>query len=202
MRYGLKKRLIFGASLILLLALYIFKNLSMSTRIFGVLAGLWVFYFIDHAFDNEFTEFHYLLLSILLLFGILLSPLYFIYDSYDKVLHLILPIIGCVLIFYIINKKNLTLQWKLFITFIFIVSFIALHEIGEYLMDLLWDLRLQGVYLRDITGLEKFDLVLDKNDDTMIDMILGVIGSLIFISWKVITHYYQKHFVEEKPIKK
>jgi len=188
--------------LILLFALYTFKNLSMSTRIFGSLVGLWVFYFIDHAFDVDFKESHYILLAAILLFGIILSPLYFISSIYDKILHLIIPILGCILIFYIADKKNLSLQWKLFISSMFIVSFISLHEIGEYLMDLLWDLKLQGVYIRDITGLEKFDLVLDKNDDTMIDIIIGTIGGILFTLWKVSVHYYQKHFSKEEQLRK
>ena len=120
-------------------------------RVFGFIFSLIIFYVIDHMFEIEFKLRHYVYMMIILVFGILLSPFYFLSENYDKILHLIMPIFGCLLIFYIIDKKNLEMQWKLFITFIFILSFLTMHEIGEYLLDFIWDLKLQGVYLRDIS---------------------------------------------------
>ena len=128
-------------------------------------------------FEVDFEFRHYIYIIIILSFGILLSPLYFLIESYDKILHFFLPILASFLIFYIADKQKLSLQWKLLITFMFIVSFLAIHEIGEYVLDLLFDLKLQGVYIRDISGIEKLNLVLDKNSDTMIDLILGALGT-------------------------
>jgi len=192
MDYKRKRNVIIGISLFLLLLVYLLKSFSIGTRVIGFIFGLIVFYSIDHMFNIGFKLRHYGYIFLILLFGILLSPLYFISENYDKILHFILPILGCFLFFYIINKKNLDFQWKIFITFMFIVSFLAIHEIGEYLLDFIWDWKLQGVYLRDISGLEKFSLVMEKNDDTMMDLILGVIGGLLFVFGKTISFFYNK----------
>ena len=192
MKYENKRRLIIGISLFLLLVFYLFKNLSTSLRIFGFIFGLIIFYLADHMFEIDFKLRHYIYIIIILSFGILFSPLYFLSESYDKALHLIMPIFGCLLIFHIVDRKNLELQWKLFITFMFILSFLTIHEIGEYLLDFIWDLKLQGVYLRDVSGFEKLNLVMSKNDDTMMDLILGMIGVLLFIAGKTISYCYNK----------
>ena len=74
----------------------------------------------------------------------------------------------------------------------FILSFLTIHEIGDYLLDSIWDCKLQGCYIRDISGLEKFELVMLKNDDTMVDLILGLIGSLIFTAGKTSAYFYKR----------
>jgi len=145
MKYKNKRRLIIGISLFLLLVFYLFKNLSESVRVFGFILGVSIFYFIDKMFKIDFQFKHYIYTFIILSFGILFSPFYFLIESYDKVLHFCLPIFGSFLVFYIIDKQKLSLQWKLLIAFMFIISFLTIHEIGEYLIDLLWDLKLQGV---------------------------------------------------------
>lgn len=76
----------------------------------------------------------------------------------------------------------------------FIVSILAFHEIGEFILDKIWDLKLQGVYLRDMSGLEKYQLFLPLNDDTMIDMIFGIIGGGFFAIGKSLSYYYKKKF--------
>ena len=192
MEYKYKRRLLAGVFLFVLLLFYLFQNLSTSIRIGGFIFGLLIFYFIDHMFEIDFELKHYYYIMIILVFGILFSPLYSFYSYYDKILHFVMPIFGCLLIFHIIDKKNLNLQWKLWITFIFIMSFLAFHEIGEYLIDQLWDLNLQGVYVRDITGLDKLNLVVSKIDDTMIDLILGMFGALIFVVGKSAEHFLKK----------
>jgi len=192
MEYKNKRRLIIGISLFLLLGLYLFKNFSLGIRIFGFIIGLCIFYFLDHTFKIEFKFIHYIYILIILSFGILLSPFYFLSGNYDKILHFLLPILASLLTFHIIDKEKLSFQFKLLITFMFVLSFLAIHEIGEYLLDLLWDLKLQGVYIRDISGLEKLNLVMSKNDDTMMDLILGGIGSLTFVIGKTISYFYKK----------
>ncbi|KHO53055.1 MAG: hypothetical protein QT05_C0009G0004 [archaeon GW2011_AR13] len=124
----------------------------------------------------------------------MLSPIYFFYSSYDKILHFCLPILSCFLIYYIVDKKNLSIQWKLWITFLFITSFLMFHEIGEYLIDQFWDLKLQGVYVWNIGGVEKFDLIQSKIDDTMMDLIFGSLGALTFILGKMGKTFYYKKF--------
>ena len=194
MIYKNKRRLILGISLFLLLVFYLFKNLSEDIRVFGFIFGMVIFYLVDHMFKIEFRLRHYYYMMIILAFGILLSPIYFFYSSYDKILDFCLPILSCFLIYYIVDKKNLSIQWKLWITFLFITSFLMFHEIGEYLIDQFWDLKLQGVYVWNIEGVEKFDLIQSKIDDTMMDLIFGSLGALTFILGKMGKTFYYKKF--------
>ena len=203
MDYKTKRRVIVGIFGVLFLILYIFKSYSVALRVIGLVLGIGIFYFIDHTFNIKFELKHYICLMIIFIFGVILSPLYFVSDNYDKILHLLLPILGATIIFFVVNKLNIKYQWKLFITFLIIVSFLAFHEIGEYLLDKFLDLKLQGVYSRSaVVGLdaEKFELIQEKLDDTMIDMILGTLGAGIYTILRTISYYYKKHF--KKPKKK
>ena len=191
MDYKKKRILIIGISLFLLLVFYLFKNLSTSIRVFGFILGLLIFYFADHMFEIDFKSRHYGYMIIILALGVLFSPLYSFYSIYDKILHFLMPILGCFLIFHIVDKKNLSIQWKLWVVFLFIMTSLTIHEIGEYLIDQLWDLKLQGVYIRNISGAEKLNLVMSKIDDTMIDLIVGAIGALSFIAGKTISYFWK-----------
>jgi hypothetical protein len=91
-----------------------------------------------------------------------------------------------------VNKLNTKFSIKLFITAMIVISFLALFEIGEFILDKLFDWKLQGVYLRDYSGMEKLNIIMDRNEDTMIDLILGIISSLFFVLIKIITFYYKK----------
>ncbi|MFH1787360.1 MAG: hypothetical protein ABH811_01040 [archaeon] len=71
-------------------------------------------------------------------------------------------------------------------TFSVVVMLISLFEIVEFLLDKLFDLKLQGVYIRDMSGLSKLNIIMERNDDTMIDLILGTLSSLIFIGYQSI----------------
>lgn len=90
-----------------------------------------------------------------------------------------------------IAKLKLKLKWKLTFVFFTVIGFLALFEIGEYLLDIFFDLKLQGVFLQDIQGLQKFDILLDKIEDTMIDLVLGVLGILSYILFKIFTKRFQ-----------
>jgi len=187
-----KRWLIICIAIGVLLILYFLKNSSMFVRVAGFAIGFLIFYFLDTFFKINFQPKHYIYILIILISGILLASLYFLSENYDKILHLISPILGSALIFHMINNQRLNFQWKLLVTFMFILSFLALHEMGEYLIDLLWDFKLQGVYIRDISGIEKLNLVLPKNDDTMIDMLIGTLGGAIFTIGKSITYMWKK----------
>ena len=67
-----------------------------------------------------------------------------------------------------------------------------MFEIVEFLLDTFFDLKLQGVFLKSQEGLTKLKLVMDKNDDTMIDLIFGAIGSLAFAGYKFIAFKVQE----------
>src|SRR5205085_1505098 len=98
---------------------------------------------------------------------------YFIHPQYDKIQHFIFPMLFFSMIFYMVNKLNLALKWKLAFTFMTVITFLCLFEIGEYLLDSFFNLKLQGVYLRDLKGLTKFNLLQNPLDDTMADLSFG-----------------------------
>jgi len=55
-------------------------------------------------------------------------------------------------------------------------------------------LKLQGVFIRDISGIEKLNLVLSQHDDTMLDMIFGLLGGLVFTIGKTGGYFYKRKF--------
>ena len=147
----------------------------------------------------NFKNRHYGYVFGIIILGILLSPLYFLNSSFDKVLHLLMPILISIIAYYVLDTKTkLNFKYKLLITFMFMVTLLALWELAEYIVDYFWDFKMQGVYLRDITGLEKYNLVLDKNDDTMIDLMLGVAGTGIFMIGKNICRIFNKNSKKKK----
>lgn len=195
MKYENKRRLILGISVLLLIILYLFKSSSVLIRVAGVIFGLWIFYFLDHSFDIKFHRRHYVYMISVLILGVMLSPVYFVSPNYDKVLHFFMPILGCIIIFFVVNRLKIKLQWKLLITFTSIMTVIALHEIGEYLLDVLWNMKTQGVYIRDIadiTGLTRLNLMQSRIDDTMMDMLFGFFGVITFAIGKTISYYCNK----------
>ncbi len=72
------------------------------------------------------------------------------------------------------------------------IASLSMFEVGEYALDQFFDLKLQGVYLRDISGVAKLNIIMGKNDDTMIDMLFGTIGALIFVLTRTIIFYERK----------
>lgn len=193
MEYKNKRRFILLIALLLLLLLYAFKNYYFMIRVAGFIFGVFVFYTFDHLFNLDFKFRHYVYALTVLTFGILLSPFYYTYPSMDKILHLLMPILGCIFVYFVVDTRtDLEFRWKLLITFMAVVTGLVILELGEYIIDYLWDFKMQGVYLRDITGLEKYNLVMDKNDDTMIDLMLGFAGTLIFVFSKTIIHAFNK----------
>lgn len=98
------------------------------------------------------------------------------------------------MIFFAVNKLKIKFQWKLLITFTSILSMFVLLEIGEYLLDLFLGFKLQGVYVRDISGVQKLKILQDPLNDTMIDMIFGLIGSLVFVIGKTFCYFYNRRY--------
>lgn len=178
--YRHKRRTVLGLSVIILLMIYFFKDASFSLRAISTIAFITFFYFVDRFFDIKFKAMHYIFIVLISVFSFLFSPFYFIYPQYDKIQHFIQPILVSSIIFYMVNKLNLKMKWKLTFTLFIALGILGLFEIGEYVLDRLFDLKLQGVYLRDIKGIEKFNLVVDRIDDTMIDLVFGALGSIAY----------------------
>jgi hypothetical protein len=184
-----KKKIIYIlGGIIILLTLYLLKNTNYFLRALAFIFSVILFYFSDVFFNLKFKNNHYFIFIFISTAGILFSPLYYISSNYDKILHLVSPFIISILIFFLINKTILKFSTKLLITFSVVVMFLSLFEMVEFLLDQLFDLKLQGVFIRDISGVSKLNIFMDKNDDTMIDLILGTISSAIFIGYKAIIH--------------
>ncbi|MDP3027277.1 MAG: hypothetical protein Q8N63_06210 [Nanoarchaeota archaeon] len=186
------------AGVLILSILYALKNTSYFVRASGFIFSALLFFLFDYFFGLGFKKHHYFIFIFISATGILLSPLYFISSNYDKALHLIFPFLLCILIFFMANKLNTKFSIKLLIATMIVISLLALFEIGEYSLDKLFDWKLQGVYLRDYSGVEKLKIIMDKNDDTMIDLILGTISSLFFAITKTGIFHYKKYVLKQK----
>jgi len=190
LNYSAKRNLLFIFTVLLLIGLYFFKDASTLLRVVSAIGTLFLFYVADHLFDIRFRKRHYVFMLIIVVASFLASPLYFTYPNYDKVQHFIQPILVCSIVFYLINKLHLELKWKLTFTFFVVFAILGMFEIGEYLLDLFFNLKLQGVYLRDLNGLEKFNLLMDPLSDTIVDLVYGMLGCALYCITLAI--YYRK----------
>lgn len=180
LNYAKKRQILLVFTVVLLLLLYLFKNASTFLRVISAVGTLFFFYAADHLFDIRFRKRHYIFVLIIAIASFLGSPFYYVYPDYDKIQHFLQPILLCSLTFFTINKLHLELKWKITFTFFVIVALLGIFEIGEFALDSLFNLKLQGVYLRDTQGLEKFNLLMDPLKDTMVDLVYGILGSLIY----------------------
>lgn len=181
-----------------LLLLYALKNTSYFIRVLGFTLSIFLFLLADNFFNLNFKKRHYFIFIFISATGILLSPLYFVSTSYDKLLHSVSPFLVSILIFFMIDKIDTKFSIKLFITVMIVIASLAVFEIGEFTLDKSFDLKLQGVYIRDYSGVEKLKLIMDRNDDTMIDLVLGTASSLFFALIKISIFNYKKYFPKKK----
>jgi len=190
--YKYKRLIVSVISLILLIAIYLFKDSSsVMLRYSTFISLIVVFYVVDHLFDIRFEFKHYFFIILIGFSGILLSSLYFQYPQYDKVQHFITPLFLCSIVFFMVNRLQLALKWKITFSVMSVIALLGMFEIGEYILDLLFNLKLQGVYLRDLSGLEKFHLLQNPLDDTMVDLAFGILGSSLygFYAWLKYSKY-------------
>lgn len=187
-------------SISVLAILYALKNTSYFARSSAFVASFVVFYFSDIIFKCKFKNIHYLIFFVASTFGILFSPLYYMFSIYDKVLHFITPFLICILAYAALEYrlKDVSLRMKLCIIVCVAVTLISFWELLEFSLDKLYNTQLQGVWVRDVTGMEKVKLIMDRNDDTMIDMTFGVLGSLFFVVVRTGLYFYKKFLVYKK----
>ncbi|HVY01767.1 MAG TPA: hypothetical protein VHA12_03325 [Candidatus Nanoarchaeia archaeon] len=174
---------IFSVSL-LAIAIYLFLDSSFLVRSFATVIFLAIFYIGDRMYSIQFKDKHYLFFIVLIVMGVLASPLYFLYPQYDKVQHFVMPILMSSMAYYMVNKLPLEKKWKIWYTFYIVVALIGIFELAEYSIDRIFDFKLQGVYLRDISGLSKLNTIQGPLDDTMMDMFLGTLGASIYGIYK------------------
>ena len=188
------KRLIVGIiSILLLIAIYLFKDSSSITLRYSTFLGvIIVSYLVDHLFDVRLKLKHYIFILLIGVATLMMSPLYFIHPTYDKIQHLFIPMLLCSIMFFMVNKLKLAVKWKITFTVLSVVAFLGIFEILEFVLDSFFNWKLQGVYLRDITGLEKFNLLLDPLTDTIIDLSLGILGSSLYAVYAFTRYKIQK----------
>lgn len=196
--YFFKRNLFFIVLLIIFLVFFFFKRyfnflilldiinikyfkLVNFVSLLGLLIVVFCFHLADRAFKINFKKKHYFFVYFMSITGITLSFLYFKYTNYDKIEHFFFPMMFASMVYYIISKQKISLSWKLFFTFFIVIGSLSIYELLEYFLDFLFDWKLQGVFLENPVSDSGYEIILDKIDDTMIDIFLGIVGTLIYI---------------------
>jgi len=148
--------------------------LGLSIAIFG-------FYTLDKLFKINFKKRHYVFVIFMSLIALSLSFLYFNVPHFDKLQHFFFPMMAGSIAYHMISKLNLETKYKLLFTFTAVISIIAAFELIEYFLDYFFDLYLQGAYLGDPKFSDEFQILFSPIDDTMIDLLLGFLGSLTYV---------------------
>jgi hypothetical protein len=185
MEYREKRRLIFAISLLILSILYFFSRYTAVFLVFGSMLSLILFYLADNLMKWEFELKHYIIFIIIVVAGFIFMPFYFANSSVDKYQHFFFPLMTCFLIYHILDKTNLSKRQKIGFTLTILITTITIFEIFEYLADIFWNAKLQGVYSGSWME-QKFELIMPRIDDTMVDIMLGIAGGITFIAGKLI----------------
>ncbi len=185
---------IFTVFIALIASNYFFSNFYyFLTEFIITVFFLLLLYYLDYHLNIRFELKHYFYIILILFAGVLFSPVYYIYYSYDKLLHFVIPILWCMVVFYLVNKLKIPFGVKLLFTFSIVIMSLVFLEVIEYSLDTLLDQTFQGVYLTaDFRTFQRIELILSKIDDTMIDLIAGIAGSLLFVAAKTGIFYYRK----------
>ena len=178
--YHAKRWTTLTLAIIILAMVYFFRDEGFLLRAVSAASFILFFYAIDHWFDIRFKHIHYVFIVIIAIASLLLSPLYFIYPQYDKIQHFTQPVLIFSIVYHMVAHLKLELKWRLIFTFFVVIGILGLFEMAEYTLDRMFDWKLQGVYLRDITGLDKFEVITEPIDDTMIDLFFGVAGTCLY----------------------
>jgi len=119
----------------------------------------------------------YLSLAVLMLVVHFIGVFY-AYDNvlyYDKVLHSLNAIFITLIVFDLFSKDSKIKYPEYLICFLAVVGIFTIWEIYEYLGDVLFNFKMQGVF--DSVG----NVLISRIDDTMQDLIVGSISALITI---------------------
>lgn len=149
--------------------------------VLGLSIAVLGFYKFDKLFKINFKQRHYIFIIFMTLIALSLSFLYFNLAHFDKFQHFFFPMMAGSLVFHMVSKLDLELRYKLLFTFTAVISIIAVFELTEYFLDYFFDLYLQGAYLGDPKFSDEFQILFSPIDDTMIDLLLGFLGSLTYV---------------------
>jgi|SRR3989344_531534 len=185
-----KRRVIISLAFAFILLLYFSRNFSIVIPFFITVVALFLFWYIDRSFSLKFPERFYLYIFLIFILGLIIGagtpPFGFYYRGifYDKLLHFVNPIMISAIVFFILNRLDISMKWKLLMTVGLVFGILGLFEIGEYSLDVLFGTLYQGVYLRDLASLVKHKVITQPIDDTMQDLIFGLFGSTVFVLYK------------------
>ncbi|MBD3253426.1 hypothetical protein GF386_06845 [Candidatus Pacearchaeota archaeon] len=136
-----------------------------------------IFYFWDYLLKVDFKLRHYLYVLFVGFFGIFLGYMGFVYFHYDKLFHLIGPVLLTDILYYNLRRYHYKKKEAIVFSFFVAFSLLCFYEIIEFLLDFIFNTHTQGCFFYS-NGI--FEMVLDRNTDTMIDLIFGIIGSFSY----------------------
>ena len=191
--YRKKRYILFFISLLLLILFYLFKDTGYFANVLIAILFIGLFYVFDHYFDIKFRWYHYIFILLMIAAGLLLLPVHYQFTEFDKIQHLIMPIFMSSMVFHMVKRLDLELKWKLVFTFFITIGILGLWEMFEYTLDYFFDIKMQGVYIRDALGLEKLNLIMNPLDDTFFDLFLGTFGTCLYAIFAFIyLRYFKK----------
>lgn len=155
---------------------FFFEDYIISTAFFFSFFFGW---FASKAIDKLNITSSYKFLVYISLWLNLIGSIYFYrhFFYYDKILHTIIPLLIVVILYEYINKLNV--EYPKVMAFFIVVGMLGFFELLEYGLYIVFDMNTQGVW--DVSG----NLLVGAIDDTMIDMLLGSLSSLVFLVYKL-----------------
>lgn len=161
--------LFYGLSVVYLIFI---KKYNYATICVGCIILTYILRLGNKKFDYLFNDMLIIMLDLFILFSLVLGTSYGLYkiNHYDDLLHIWSGAIGSVIAYTVINvctkkedRKNIKKIFFFIFIFMFSLGISNLWEILEFTLDLLFKINCQAGGL----------------NDTMIDMVDGLIGTLI-----------------------
>ncbi|MCC3869963.1 hypothetical protein [Terrisporobacter mayombei] len=161
--------LFYGLSVVYLIFI---KKYNYAAICAGCIILTYILRLANKKFDYLFNDMLIIMLDLFILFSLVLGTSYGLYkiNYYDDILHIWSGAIGSVVAYTIINvctkkedRKNIKKVFFFIFIFMFSLGIANLWEILEFTLDLLFKINCQAGGLKD----------------TMIDMVDGLIGTLI-----------------------
>lgn len=196
MLFKTKRRAIITFVSLLILILYFSRSLSILIPFSVTVLALLLFRYIDKSFKFNFPDVYYVYVFAIFVLGTIIGPgtppfgLYYREIFYDKMLHTLSPFLISAIMFFILNRLDITLRWKLVMTVGLVFGILGIFEIGEYLSDVWFGTLNQGVYFKEFVETVKVQETSDPLTDTMSDLIFGLFGSLAYIGYKVFRYHF------------
>jgi len=164
----------------------LFNQPSRSIVWFGTFAVL-VFIYVQFKQVPHYVHFLLSVMAILNVFGEVIFAFYYVYAPYDKILHIVNPFAYCLVAYHLFKNKIQDTRVLVFLSVTAVIAVGAGWEIFEFLFDKVFNTFMQGVNVSLGEGGRFFGIaasgpnqILDQLNDTMVDMICNIFGTLIF----------------------